>query len=74
MARGAHVHAKTTDGFTPLHHAAVSGRTDVIKLLLAKGAVVNAKNTKGFAPLYYAVANGHNETTVLLRKHGGREH
>ena len=29
---------------TPLHWAALSGHTDIVKLLIEKGADVNAKN------------------------------
>ena len=41
--RGASVNARDQDGWTPLHWAADSGRTESVTLLLAKGADANAK-------------------------------
>ena len=52
---------------TPLHLAAFTGRTEVVRLLLERGADVNAKNEKGGeTPLHNAAMNGHAEAAVLL--------
>jgi ankyrin repeat protein len=41
------------DGGTPLHFAVVSGRTNVIELLLVNKADVNAKDNMGRTPLHW---------------------
>lgn len=43
LAQGANVNTRDQDGWTPLHWAADSGRTESVRLLLAKGANANAK-------------------------------
>ena len=55
LARGADVNAVDEAGFTPLHHAAKSGRDDVARFLLANGADANAtETTSGRTPIFYA--------------------
>lgn len=62
---------ETTSGdlFTPMHLAALGGRLDVAKLLLAHGADVNLKTNDGSLPLHFAVRNGHLELVKLLVYH-----
>jgi ankyrin repeat protein len=67
------VNAKTDNGLTPLHNAAVNGRKDVAELLLANKAEVNAKDNEGLTPMHYAAANGYRDVAELLRQHGGQE-
>ncbi|MCE5231121.1 ankyrin repeat domain-containing protein [bacterium] len=51
---------------TPLHRAAMTGRPDMVKLLIAKGANVNTVNRDGLTPLDLAVIGGHQETAAAI--------
>ena len=57
-------------GTTPLHLAALLGRKELVKILLAHGADVNEKTSSGKTPLQ--LAKGHKDVEELLRQHGGR--
>jgi ankyrin repeat protein len=70
LLHGADVDARTVDGRTALHAAAMlpmGGR--VVKLLLEVGADVDARAITGTTPLFGAVAAGV-ENTLLLLDHG----
>jgi ankyrin repeat protein len=58
------------EGDTPLFYAAMFGRQDVARLLLAHGAKVNTRNTRGETPLHVAAAHGQPEMTKLLLQAG----
>lgn len=58
-------------GMTPLHTAAMAGRTRIARMLIAAGARVNAKDVSGETPLHDALSHGQTETADLLRRHGG---
>ena len=47
--------AKNRYGWTPLHHVATKGHTEIVKSLIEKGAAVNAKNEDGWTPLHYEI-------------------
>ncbi|XP_048252933.1 ankyrin repeat and SOCS box protein 13-like isoform X1 [Haliotis rufescens] len=64
------VNHQTFDLVTPLHHACLYGRQEVIKILLDKGAMVNARNIDGATPLCDACCYGDIEVVHLLLSHG----
>jgi ankyrin repeat protein len=76
LAAGADVNAKSVDGTTRLHKAAVYGHNEVAELLIANGAEVNAiivsGRNQGKTPLDLAIWRKKNEAADLLRQHGGR--
>ncbi|XP_034836077.1 ankyrin repeat domain-containing protein 49 [Maniola hyperantus] len=48
------VHARDTDGYTPLHRAAYSNHINIISYLLSVGANIGAKTELGWTPLHSA--------------------
>ena len=70
------MNAKTGDGTTPLHNAAVYGHNEVAELLIANGAEVNAiilsGRNQGKTPLDLAIWRKKTATADLLRQHGGK--
>jgi hypothetical protein len=63
---GANVNTKDKDSETPLHNAAVKGRTGVARVLLDAGADVNARDEDGLTPLHTAAVWGHVELARML--------
>src|SRR5262245_42612335 len=57
-------------GNHPLHVAAYSGQTVLVRLLLEKGADVNASGDLGKTPLHYAALDGEREVAKILLEHG----
>ncbi|NIM18171.1 MAG: hypothetical protein GTO45_39725, partial [Candidatus Aminicenantes bacterium] len=51
------VNKKDEFGRTPLHYAALRGKTGEVQQLLEKKADVNAKDNYQFTPLHYAAKN-----------------
>ena len=67
------VHARDTDGSTPLHCAAWKGHQEVVALLLEAGADVNAQNHNehwGTTPLHAAAHGNQAGIAQLLIEHG----
>jgi len=61
---------KVSEGWTPLHVAAQSGRAAVAALLISAGAEVNAKNNEGHTPLHLATAHDQKTVVALLLSQG----
>jgi len=57
-------------GHTPLHLAALQGRSDSAEALLAGGAPVDARDHTGQTPLHWAVCLGHRDVAALLLAKG----
>lgn len=67
LNKKADANAKTLNGMTAMHFAAMSGQTDIIKLLLAHQAKVNVATTnEGWTPLHLAAQFGQKEAVQLL--------
>jgi poly(3-hydroxybutyrate) depolymerase len=60
------VNAKDEFGYTPLHHAAWNGHTEIAGLLITTDADVNAKDGWEWTPLHIAANKSHKETIELL--------
>jgi ankyrin repeat protein len=73
LANKADVNAKASNGWTPLHGAAVYNQKEVVALLLASKAEINEKDNNGATPMHLALAKKHQDVAELLRQHGGRE-
>ncbi|KAK3346066.1 ankyrin repeat-containing domain protein [Lasiosphaeria hispida] len=58
------------DGKTPLHHAVIARRVDLVKSLLHDGAPVNTKDYVGNHPLHYAAIASDPEIVDLLIRFG----
>ncbi|XP_030620523.1 ankyrin repeat domain-containing protein 27 isoform X2 [Chanos chanos] len=53
-------------GYTPLHVAALCGRSGLIDLLVSKGALVNATDYHALTPLHLSCQKGYQGVTLLL--------
>ncbi len=63
---GADLDEKDIDGYTALHHAAMAGHTEVVRLLIENGADLKAERN-GFIPLHSAAYRGQvNVVRILL--------
>lgn len=64
--RGTGVMEGDRKGQTPLHHAALSGRTANVELLVEHRAVIDAVDGQGMTALLYAVQDGHAKMASTL--------
>ena len=67
MERGADVEARNNDGNTPLMRAAMNGRVEVLRLLLAFGASTTATNDSRESALACAESCDEQEAAAVLR-------
>ncbi|XP_051987937.1 caskin-2-like isoform X3 [Xyrauchen texanus] len=58
------------DGFSALHHAALTGTTELLSLLLEAQAIVDIKDSNGMRPLHYASWQGKAESVLMLLRTG----
>jgi ankyrin repeat protein len=60
----------TNFNVTPLHRAALRGKSKTAELLIEKGASVNALTTDNATPLHWAAQTENSKTAVLLIEKG----
>ncbi|XP_036383371.1 caskin-2-like isoform X2 [Megalops cyprinoides] len=64
------INYQDSDGFSALHHAALTGTTDLISLLLEAQATVDIKDSNGMRPLHYAAWQGKADSVLMLLRAG----
>ncbi|XP_053309350.1 caskin-2 [Spea bombifrons] len=60
------INYQDADGFSALHHAALSGNSELLLMLLDTQAAVDIKDGNGMRPLHYAAWQGRPEPVLLL--------
>src|SRR5215475_2388791 len=70
LNEGASVDARDRLGARPLSHAARSGHTEMVDLLLARGAPIDARNLAGATALYFAAEGSHAPVVQRLIERG----
>ncbi|KAI1890635.1 hypothetical protein AGOR_G00155690 [Albula goreensis] len=71
--RGPSVNCVDSTGYTPLHHAALNGQSEVVEVLLRNEALTNIADQKGCSPLHLAAWKG-DQRIVRLLIHQGPSH
>jgi ankyrin repeat protein len=61
---------RQSKGATPLHEAALLGRTDLVQLLLDHGAEINSVSDNGQTPLAEAMRGKYDELVVWMKTKG----
>ncbi|XP_067427489.1 caskin-2-like isoform X2 [Thunnus thynnus] len=64
------VNYQDSDGFSALHHAALTGTTELLSALLEAQATVDIKDSNGMRPLHYAAWQGKADSVLLLLRSG----
>ncbi|XP_056152805.1 caskin-2-like [Lampris incognitus] len=64
------INYQDSDGFSALHHAALTGTTELLSLLLESQATVDIKDINGMRPLHYAAWQGKADSVLLLLRAG----
>uniref|UniRef100_A0A3Q2R1N1 CASK interacting protein 2 n=1 Tax=Fundulus heteroclitus TaxID=8078 RepID=A0A3Q2R1N1_FUNHE len=64
------INYQDSDGFSALHHAALTGTTELLAALLEAQATVDIKDTNGMRPLHYAAWQGKAESVLTLLRSG----
>jgi ankyrin repeat protein len=72
---GANVNSRDVNSQTPLHHAVLMGRIDIVAILIESGADINSLDFYGDSPLHLAVfknplSKGHIDIIKLLIEKG----
>ncbi|MEZ4702490.1 MAG: ankyrin repeat domain-containing protein [Rhodothermales bacterium] len=74
VAHGADPNARTVFGTTPMHHAALSGTTALMRVLLDAGGNPSIANRMGQTPLHLATREGYSGVVDLLLSRGADVH
>ncbi|XP_063328627.1 caskin-2-like isoform X3 [Pelmatolapia mariae] len=64
------VNFQDSDGFSALHHAALTGTSELLAALLEAQATVDIKDSNGMRPLHYAAWQGKAESVLMLLRSG----
>uniref|UniRef100_A0A3Q1H9S2 CASK interacting protein 2 n=1 Tax=Acanthochromis polyacanthus TaxID=80966 RepID=A0A3Q1H9S2_9TELE len=64
------VNFQDCDGFSALHHAALTGTSELLSALLEAQATVDIKDSNGMRPLHYAAWQGKAESVLMLLRSG----
>jgi ankyrin repeat protein len=70
LARGARVDERDEDGQTPLMHATINTRLDIMRLLLNSGANPDIQDKIGWSALHFAAQARSGESVELLVSFG----
>ncbi|XP_017779246.1 PREDICTED: uncharacterized protein LOC108564669 isoform X2 [Nicrophorus vespilloides] len=66
LRRGPGVNVRDSSGFSSLHHAALNGHKDIVRLLLEHDALTNIVDSKGSSPLHLAAWSGNVDIVRLM--------
>ncbi|VEN34928.1 unnamed protein product [Callosobruchus maculatus] len=66
LRRGPGANVQDSSGYSSLHHAALNGHTEIVKLLLEHDASPNIVDSKGSSPLHLAAWSGNLDIVRLL--------
>ncbi|KAG7264108.1 hypothetical protein CRUP_020785 [Coryphaenoides rupestris] len=64
------INYQDSDGFSALHHAALSGTVELLSLLLDAQATVDIRDVNGMRPLHYAAWQGKADSVLVLLRAG----
>ena len=64
------INAKSHNGRTPLHSAALKGSSEAVRLLIDSGAKVDEADNKDWTPLHVACQHGHTAVVEILIRAG----
>jgi ankyrin repeat protein len=70
VEKGADIHERSQQGFTPLRIASRNGRADIVKYFISKGSEVDTRGNDGATPLEHAASKGHLEIVKILVQNG----
>ncbi|XP_023248257.1 ankyrin repeat and sterile alpha motif domain-containing protein 1B-like [Copidosoma floridanum] len=70
LRRGQGANVQDSSGYSALHHAALNGHKEVVKLLLQHEASTNIVDAKGSSPLHLAAWSGNSEILRLILSQG----